>query len=255
MISTKELGIIIKSPQEIALMRRAGKVVAETQEVLIRALRAGMHTRELDDIATEAILSRGAQLSFKGYRGFPASICVSINEEVVHGIPGNRVIHEGDVVSLDVGAVVEGFQADGAVTVGVGEITPEAQRLIETTRESLEEAIKVARPGARLSDISAAVQRYVEERSYAVVREYVGHGIGRSLHEDPQIPNYGPAGRGPVLRKGMALAIEPMVNLGTWKTRVKPDMWTVVTEDGRWSAHFEHTIAITDDGAQVLTKL
>ncbi len=254
-MEAKEVGIIIKSPEEIALMRHAGKVVARTLAVLVNSIRPGMKTRELDTIATREILSQGAQPSFKGYRGFPASICVSMNEEVVHGIPGDRVIREGDIVSLDVGAVVQGFQGDAAVTVGVGKISREAQALIDTTREVLEQGIKAARAGAHLSDISSAVQRAAESQGYSVVREYVGHGIGRNLHEEPSVPNFGPPGRGPILRRGMALAIEPMVNIGIWKTRVTENGWTVVTEDASLSAHFEHTIAITNEGSEVLTRL
>lgn len=247
------MAIIVKSADEIATMRQAGRVVASILRTLAREIRAGMATCQLDDIVVKELAKYGAEASFKGYRGFPASLCVSINEEVVHGIPGNRVIGEGDIVSLDFGAIVGGVHGDAAITVGVGDIGPEVKRLLETTKGALEAGIAVARPGAHLSDISAAVQDCVESRGFFVVREYTGHGIGREMHEDPQIPNFGPPGFGPVLREGMTLAIEPMVNIGGWKTRVRDDHWTVVTDDGSLSAHFEKTIAITDGEAEVLT--
>ncbi|MDP2931787.1 MAG: type I methionyl aminopeptidase [Chloroflexota bacterium] len=247
------MAIIIKSEKEIAVMRRAGRVVADILKLLAAEIKAGMTTRQLDDIAVRELARYGAASSFKGYRGYPASLCVSINEEIVHGIPGDRVIREGDIVSLDFGAIVDGGHGDAAITVGAGKITPQAERLIETTRGALEASIAAARAGARLSDISHAIQTYAESRGFVVVREYTGHGIGRDMHEDPLIPNFGPPGCGPVLQKGMALAIEPMVNIGGWRTRVKEDNWTVVTEDGSLSAHFEKTIAITNGKAEVLT--
>ena len=247
------MAIIVKSADEIAAMRRAGGVVASVLKTLANEIRAGMTTQQLDDITVRELAKYGASSSFKGYRGFPANLCVSINDEIVHGIPGDRLIGEGDVVSLDFGAIVGGFHGDAAITVGVGNISPEAKQLLETTRGALEASIAVARPGAHLSDISAAIQHYAESRGFSVVREYTGHGIGREMHEDPQIPNFGPPGLGPVLRKGMTLAIEPMVNIGGWKTRVRNDNWTVVTDDGSLSAHFEKTIAITDGEAEVLT--
>jgi methionyl aminopeptidase len=247
------MAIIIKSPDEIDAMRRAGSVVASILKTLSKEIKAGITTRHLDDIAVSELARYGAASSFKGYRGFPATLCVSINEEIVHGIPGERKIHEGDIVSLDFGAIVDGFHGDAAVTVGVGNISPQAQQLLEITRGSLETGINAARDGAYLGDVSAAIQYYVESRGFSVVREYTGHGIGREMHEDPQIPNFGPAGCGPVLRKGMAIAIEPMVNIGGWQTRVKGDHWTVITADGSLSAHFEKTIAITDGEAEVLT--
>jgi len=247
------VAIIVKSADEIAAMRQAGRVVASILRTLTREIRAGMATCQLDDIVVKELAKYGAEASFKGYRGFPASLCVSINEEVVHGIPGNRVIGEGDIVSLDFGAIVGGVHGDAAITVGVGDIDTEVKQLLETTKGALEAGIAVARPGAHLSDISAAVQDCVELRGFSVVREYTGHGIGREMHEDPQIPNFGPPGVGPVLREGMTLAIEPMVNIGGWKTRVRDDHWTVVTDDGSLSAHFEKTIAITDGEAEVLT--
>lgn len=247
------MAIIVKSPDEIVAMRRAGRVVVSILKTLAKGIRAGMTTQQLDDITVRELAKCGARSSFKGYRGFPASLCVSINEEVVHGIPGSRVIGEGDIVSLDFGAIVDGFHGDAAITVGVGNISPEAKQLLETTKGALEAAIAAARPGAHLSDLSAAIQHYAESRGFSVVREYTGHGIGREMHEEPQIPNFGLPGLGPVLRKGMTLAIEPMVNIGGWKTRVKGDNWTVVTDDGSLSAHFEKTIVITDGGAEVLT--
>jgi len=247
------MAIIVKSPSEIAAMRRAGMVVASILKTLSKEIRSGMTTGQLDDIAVRELTRYGAIPSFKGYRGFPATVCVSINEEIVHGIPGERVIQEGDIVSLDFGAIVDGFHGDAALTIGVGSISPQAKQLLHITKSCLEAGISVARPGAHLSDISAAIQHYTESRGFSVVREYTGHGIGRQMHEEPQIPNFGPPGHGPVLRKGMTLAIEPMVNLGGWQTKVKNDGWTVVTADGSLSAHFEKTIAITDGEAEVLT--
>jgi methionyl aminopeptidase len=246
--------IILKSPEEIDTMRRAGRIVAETRAVVLAEVRPGVTTAKLDAIAEEHIGSHGATPSFKGYRGFPASICASINEEVVHGIPGHRVLREGDLLSLDFGAIWEGYHGDSAVSVFVGEPpSSEVEKLVRVTAESLEAGISQIRAGGRLSDIGHAVQQVVEGAGFSVVREYVGHGIGQSLHEDPQIPNYGPPGRGPELRPGMVLAVEPMVNLGGWQTRQLDDGWTVVTADGTPSAHFEHTVAVTDDGPEVLT--
>jgi methionyl aminopeptidase len=214
-----------------------------------------MKTRELDAIAYKEIVRLGARPSFKGYLGFPASICVSINEEIVHGIPGERVIKEGDIVSLDVGAIVDGFHADSAVTLAVGNhISADTQDLLGTTTESLKLGIGAARAGARIGDISSAIQTFVEGRGYSVVREYVGHGIGHALHEDPQIPNYGTPDKGLLLYPGMTIAIEPMVNVGGWQTRRLEDQWTVVTADNTLSAHFEHTILINDGEAEILTK-
>ena len=236
-------------------MRQAGRVVALTKACLAEAIEPGITTRELDRIAEREIRKLGAIPSFKGLYGFPATICVSLNEEIVHGIPSRRVVHEGDIVGIDVGAVVGGLHGDSAFTIGVGEISVEAQRLIDATREALRRGIGRARAGARVGDISAAVQEYAEDRGYGVVRQYVGHGIGHALHEDPQVPNYGLPGRGPLLRAGMAIAIEPMLNLGTWETRLQDDGWTVITADGKLSAHFEDSIVITENGADVLTSL
>jgi len=248
-------GIVIKSPRELAIMRQAGRIVAEVLHLLVDSLRPGLPTRELDIIARREIRARGAIPSFEGYRGYPAAVCVSVNDEVVHGIPGDRLLAEGDIVALDLGAIYQGFQSDAAVTVGIGTISAEARRLVETTREALHRAIAAARAGSRVGDISAAIQSYVESQGFAVVREYVGHGIGRLMHEEPQVPNFGEPGRGPRLQPGMTLAIEPMVNAGDWKTRVGENQWTVYTVDGSLSAHFEHTIAITDGKAEVLSAL
>jgi methionyl aminopeptidase len=246
--------IIHKSPEELDRMRRAGRIVASTIEKVTSSVRPGITTRDLDAIAEAHIRNAGATPSFKGYRGFPASICSSLNEEVVHGIPGDRKLLEGDVLSLDFGAICDGYHADAAVTMFVGEPpSNEAEKLVRVTEEALEAGISQVRPGGHLSDISHAVEQVVTGAGFAVVREYVGHGIGRDLHEDPQIPNYGPPGRGPVLKPGLVLAIEPMVNIGDWPTRVLADGWTVVTADGSLSAHFEHTVAVTDDGPEVLT--
>ena len=247
-------GITIKSEKEMEAMRRAGAIVAAAHAALRHAIRPGMKTQELDAVANREIRRHGAVPTFKGYRGFPGCICTSVNEEIVHGIPGNRVIQDGDLVKMDVGATIDGFIGDAAITVGAGKITPEAEDLIEVTRLSLEEGIKAARDGARVGDIGAAIQTFVESRGYGIVREYVGHGVGRFLHEDPQIPNYGTPGKGVLLRKGMCIAIEPMVNVGDWHTKVLDDDWTVVTADGKLSAHFEHTIAICDGEAEVLTR-
>ena len=243
----------IKSASELDCMRRAGEVVRCVKKKIREEIRPGVTTIELDGLAEREIRALGAVPSFKGLYGFPATICASLNEEVVHGIPSDRVIRDGDIVSIDVGAVVDGFHADSAFTVAAGSVGKREQALIDDTRESLQRGIAQVRPGARVGDVSAAVQRYAEAKGYGVVRQYVGHGIGRALHEEPPIPNHGPPGRGPLLRKGMAIAIEPMLNLGTWETEVLDDNWTVVTADGALSAHFEDTVAITDRGAEVLT--
>ncbi|MBI4307742.1 MAG: type I methionyl aminopeptidase [Chloroflexi bacterium] len=250
-----QAGINLKSPRELEHMRQAGQVVAHIIDVLARAVHPGIRTGELDAIAERETRAMGALPSFKGYRGYPATICVSVNEEIVHGIPGKRVLKEGDIVGIDVGAIVNGYQGDAAVTVGVGRISPQAQRLMDTTRNALEAGIQAAKAGNRIGDISWAIQRSAEAQGFSVVREYVGHGIGRALHEEPAIPNFGEPGKGIILRPGMAMALEPMVNVGTWRTRVKSDNWTVVTLDGSLSAHFEHTIAIRDGGPEVLTRL
>ncbi|MBE0479748.1 MAG: type I methionyl aminopeptidase [Dehalococcoidia bacterium] len=249
------MGIILKSAQEIAGMRQAGRIVAEVLEIVRKGVLPGITTLQLDDIADNEVKKRGAVASFKGYRGFPASICTSINEEVVHGIPGNRVLKEGDIISLDFGARFDGFHSDAAVTVGVGKISQTARNLIDATRGSLAAGIAAARPGGRLGDVSSQIQTYAEGRGFSVVREYVGHGIGRDLHEDPQVPNFGVPGEGPLLIKGMTLALEPMLNAGTWRTSVADDKWTVWTADKKLSAHFEHTILIGEGGSEILTRL
>ncbi|MBI2288097.1 MAG: type I methionyl aminopeptidase [Chloroflexi bacterium] len=249
------MSLVIKSDKEIAVMRQAGRIVATVLRVLSSKMRAGIKTEELDDIAVRELKKLGAKSSFKGYRGFPATLCVSVNDEIVHGIPGKRILQEGDIVSLDFGAIFQGFHGDAAVTVGVGKISPQAERLIAATEGALQAGIAAACPGARLGDVSVAIQRYAESRGYSVVREYTGHGIGREMHEEPQIPNFGLPGQGLVLKKGMTLAIEPMVNIGDWRTTVADDHWTVSTSDGSLSAHFEHTIAVTDAEAEVLTSL
>jgi methionyl aminopeptidase len=247
--------VILKSLQEIEKISKACLVVANVLEQIRIRVKAGITTKELDDFAEQFIRDAGAKPAFKGYRGYPCSLCTSVNEQVVHGIPSKEVmLIQGDIISVDVGAVVDGFYGDAAITVPVGSITNEAERLIKVTEESLLKGIAEARHGNRLYDISAAVQSHVEAHGFSVVREYVGHGIGRSLHEDPQIPNFGNRGGGPRIKNGMVLAIEPMVNAGGCVTRVKEDGWTAVTADGSLSAHFEHTIAVMADGPQILTR-
>jgi methionyl aminopeptidase len=248
--------IILKTPDEIALMAKASRVVAEALEVLKSAAKPGVTTDELDRLAEAEIRSRGALPAFKGYRNYPKTLCVSVNEQVVHGIPSKRVLKDGDIVGLDLGAIVGGFYGDSAVTIAVGRIDEKAATLVRVTEESLSLAIQQARVGNRLSDISHAVQQHVEAAGYSVVTEFVGHGIGRQLHEEPQVPNYGKPGQGPRLQPGMVLAIEPMVNMGGSAVRVLDDRWTAVTVDGSLSAHFEHTIAIQPSGpALVLSRL
>lgn len=248
--------IIIKSDNEIELMRKAGKVVAETLLTIEEAIKPGVTTDILDKVAEDYILSKGAKPSFKGYYGFPASICASINNEVVHGIPDkNRILNEGDIISIDCGVILNGYQGDAARTFGVGKISENAQKLIDVTKESFFQGIKKAVVGNKLTDISAEVQQYVESFGYSVVRDYVGHGIGREMHEDPEVPNFGKPGRGPKLRHGMVLAIEPMVNIGLYNVRIEPNDWTVVTADGTLSAHYENTVAILNNGPEILTLI
>lgn len=247
-------GVTIKSSREIDLMRQSGHVVAQTISLLLNSLEPGMRTKDLDTIASREIKRLGAKPAFLGYLGFPATICVSINEQIVHGIPDETLIKSGDLIKMDVGAIVGGMYSDSAVTAGAGNISSQAQHLLEATRAALEQGISAAKGNARIGDIGAAVQGFAEPKGYGVVREYVGHGIGRMLHEDPQVPNYGVAGKGLLLRPGMVIAIEPMLNLGTWHTKVLEDHWTVVTADGKISAHFEHTLAITDNYPEVLTR-
>jgi methionyl aminopeptidase len=247
--------IILKSRDEIGIMRDSGRILAETLQLVLERVRPGVIEKELDEIARREFKKRRVTPTFLGYSQppFPATICVSINDEIVHGIPGDREIMDGDIVSIDIGCTHKGFVADMAVTVGAGTVDPEAQRLIDATREALQRGIAAARGGSRVGEIGAAIQTYVEGEGFSVVREYVGHGVGRNMHEDPQIPNYGSPDSGGVLRPGMVIAIEPMVNLGDWRTRRDADNWTVRTLDGSLSAHFEHTIAVTDDGPEVLT--
>jgi methionyl aminopeptidase len=242
-----------KSAAQIAIMRRAGTVVAEMHEVCVRAARPGATTADLDRAAHEVLDRRGAQSNFLNYHGFPAVACISPNEVIVHGIPGERVLVEGDIVSIDCGAIIEGWHADAAVTVPVGEIDDESKRLIDITRRALQASIDATVAGNRLGDVGAVSEAIVEAAGFSVVREYVGHGIGTAMHEDPQVPNYGPAGRGLKMKAGLVIAIEPMVNIGGATSRVLKDGWTVVTSDSSRSAHFEHTVAITDNGPEVLT--
>ena len=247
--------IIIKSPREIEQLKRSNAIVAEVFEKLKGMIAPGITTQELDQVAEEYILSKGGHPAFKGYRGFPATLCISINEEVVHGIPGQRRLKEGDIVSIDVGVNFAGYFGDSAITLPVGEVDSESKRLLEVTEKALAIGIEKAKIGNRLFDISYAIQRWVESRGFSVVRDFVGHGIGKDLHEEPQIPNFGSPHQGPRLEKGMVFALEPMVNEGTYEVRVLSDGWTVVTADGKRSAHFEHTISITDDGAEILSIL
>lgn len=247
--------VILKSSWEIDLIRKSGRIVAEALARLTKLVEPGITTLDLDRLAEEYILKRGAKPAFKGYRGYPSSLCASVNEQVVHALPSERTLKEGDIVSLDLGSIVDGYYGDAAVTVPVGQVSDEANRLIDVTQESLRRAIDAVHPGGRLSDISHAVQAAVEAEGFSVVRLFVGHGIGRSLHEEPQIPNFGPPGHGPVLKTGMVLAIEPMVNAGSPDVMILEDRWTAVTCDGSLSAHFEHTVALTENGTEVLTSL
>ena len=247
--------IVLKTSRELAIMREAGRISAMALKVAGEAIEPGVSTWEIDRIARKYIESQGAVPSFLGYGGFPASACISVNNVVIHGIPSKRqIIKAGDIVSIDIGAIYEGFNGDNAYTFPCGDISPEAQRLLDATRESLYEGIKQAKAGNRLGDIGSAVQRYVEARGYSVVRDFVGHGVGGKLHEDPSVPNYGTPGRGVRLLPGMTIAIEPMVNQGGHEVQVQKDGWTTVTRDGKLSAHFEHTVAITPDGPVILTR-
>ncbi len=247
--------IIIKSPREVEQLKKSNAIVAEVFEKLKGMIVPGVTTKELDRVAEEYILLKGGRPAFKGYRGFPATLCISVNEQVVHGIPGQRRLEEGDIVSLDVGVNLGGYFGDAAMTLPVGEIDPGAKRLLEVTEKALYVGIERAKVGNRLFDISYAIQRWVESHGFSVVRDFVGHGIGRDLHEEPQVPNFGTPHQGPRLEKGMVFALEPMVNEGAYGVRVLSDGWTVVTADGKRSAHFEHTVAISDDGAEVLSTL
>lgn len=245
--------IHIKTPEEIEKMQRPNRIVAETLQYLIAHVEEGLTTRELDAMAEVCIRERGGIPAFKGYRGFPCTLCTSINEEVVHGIPSRRKLRKGDIVGLDLGARVDGYYGDSAVTVPVGEVSQESSHLLEVTEKALFMGIAQMKEGNHLGDVSHAIQSYAEGYGYGVVRVFVGHGIGQALHEDPQVPNFGAAGSGPRLRRGFVLALEPMVNAGTHDVRILSDQWTVVTADGKRSAHFEHTVAITDQGTEILT--
>lgn len=247
--------IPIKTAREVEIMRECGRKVALAIAAMADALIPNKTTTaDLNAIGEEVLLKENAKPSFKGYRGFPAAVCISVNDEVVHGIPGPRILREGDIVSLDTGAFYEGFHGDSAWTFPVGEVGPEAQRLMNVTKESLAQGIAQVREGKRIGDISAAVQAYVERNGYSAVRDLMGHGIGRSLHEDPSVPNFGKAGTGPKLRAGMTICIEPMINQGKYNVRCLPDHWTIVTEDGKLSAHFEHMILVTKDAPVILTE-
>jgi methionyl aminopeptidase len=247
--------IIIKSPREIEQLKRSNAIVAEVFEKLKEMITPGVTTKELDQVAEEYILQKGARPAFKGYRGFPATLCISINEEVVHGIPNQRRLKGGDIVSIDVGVNFFGYFGDAAITLPVGEVDLEAKKLLNVTEKGLYIGIEEAKVGNRLFDISCAIQRWVESHGFSVVRDFVGHGIGKDLHEEPQIPNFGSPHQGPRLEKGMVFALEPMVNEGTYQVRILSDGWTVVTTDGKRSAHFEHTVAITDGKAEILSIL
>jgi methionyl aminopeptidase len=245
--------IVLKSKEEITLMREAGRAVAQVLEILKEEIKPGVVGKRLDDVVRREFARRGVTPTFLDYHGYPARVCVSVNDEVVHGIPNSRPFDEGDVVSIDLGATCKGFVGDAAITVCVGRVSPEAERLVRITEEALWEGIRAARAGARLGEVSAAVQARAEQNGFSVVREYVGHGIGREMHEDPQVPNFGRPEQGPLLQEGMVLAIEPMVTAGNWRTKRDADNWTVRTLDGSLAAHFEHSVAITDGEAEVLT--
>lgn len=247
--------IILKSEREIDLMRESGRIVARALQAVREAVKPGVTTAELDEVARKLITDCGGIPTFKGYHGYPGNICTSVNSEVVHGIPGSRCLQEGDIVSVDCGALLNGYHGDAAVTIPVGKVSDDAVRLMDITRESLYKGIEQAIVGNRLGAISAAIQRHAEAAGYGVVRDYVGHGIGRNMHEDPPVPNLGASDKGPLLKEGMVLAIEPMINMGTYEVKVLSDEWTVVTKDGKYSAHFEHTVAITQQGPRILTNL
>lgn len=249
------LMIILKSEREIDLMRESGRIVAKALQAVADTVKPGVTTAELDEVARKLITDCGAIPSFKGYHGYPGNICTSVNSEVVHGIPGSRCLQEGDIVSVDCGALLNGYHGDAAVTIPVGKVSEATQRLLDVTRESLYKGIEQAVVGNRLGAISAAIQQHAENAGYGVVRDYVGHGIGRNMHEDPSVPNLGEPDKGPLLKAGMVLAIEPMINMGTYEVKVLSDEWTVVTKDSKYSAHFEHTVAITQQGPRILTKL
>ncbi|MFH0827963.1 MAG: type I methionyl aminopeptidase [Candidatus Omnitrophota bacterium] len=247
--------IVIKSEKDLGKMKEAGRILARVMNKVNEIIRVGISTIEIDNLARDFIKQENVTPAFLGYRGYPAAICASVNEEVVHGIPCKRKLSEGDIISLDLGIKHEDFFSDIAVTVGVGKIDPRAKKLIQVTMDSLREGIKAAKPGNHIGDISSAIQLYIEGNSFSVVRQFVGHGIGRNLHEEPELPNFGRQGNGEILKPGMVIAIEPMVNMGTWECEILDDGWTAVTKDKKLSAHFEHTVAITEQGPEVLTKL
>jgi methionyl aminopeptidase len=246
--------ILLKSKKELQIMRTAGSLLAKIMQDIKGKISAGITTQEIDSLAEELIRREKCEPAFKGYKGYPATICTSVNDQVVHGIPSQRQLKQGDIISLDLGLDYEDFYSDIAVTVAVDKVSPEAKKLIETTRNALYEGIKHAKKGAHLTDISWAVQSIVEQNGFSVVRQFVGHGIGRNLHEEPEIPNFGRPNQGPVLKEGMVLAIEPMVNIGTWECEIQDDGWTAVTKDKKLSAHFEHTVAVTENGPEILTR-
>ena len=252
-IADTKFGITLKSKREIDLMRKSALILARSLETLIEVIKPGMTTKECDKIAELAIRSQGGKPAFKGYRGFPASLCISVNDEIVHGIPGDRILLDGDIVSIDLGAIVEGYYSDSALTIPIGTIDATGQKLIEVGSEALRVGISKALTGNKIGDISEAVENVIKSHDLEVVREYVGHGIGQQLHEEPSVPNYRMSTKGPILRPGMVIAIEPMVVAGDWKTAVLDDEWTVVTADGKLSSHFEHTVAITEEGPEILT--
>jgi methionyl aminopeptidase len=246
--------IPLKSEQELVLMRQGGKILAGILESLSKSIRSGISTLEIDRIAEDLMRQAKVESAFKGYKGYPACICISVNEEIVHGIPSQRLLKDKDIVSLDIGIYHQGYFTDAATTVSIGKIDRSSKRLIDVTKRALSEGIKKAKPGNRLTDISYSIQNYVEKNGFSVVREFVGHGIGRSLHEEPEIPNFGRPGEGPILKNGMVLAIEPMVNMGSWESEILDNGWTAVTKDRLASAHFEHTVAITSKGNEILTS-
>ena len=249
------MGITLKREPQLRYMREAGKITAKILDLLRKSTKSGISTKELDIIAERETKALGAKPAFKGYGGFPGSVCISINDEIVHGIPGKRTLQDGDIVSYDYGVIVGGFYSDSAITVPVGEVSPLALNLIKTTEESMMAGIAMAHAGARLGDVSSAIQKYAESMGFSVIREYTGHGVGRDLHEDPIVPNFGVAGRGMELKNGLVIAIEPMLSAGTWKTKVGSDHWLVSTMDGSLSAHFEHTVCVRNGEAEILTKL
>jgi len=247
--------IPLKSKEDLRMMRQAGKILARIARELFEFTKAGVSTEEINQLAERLFKKDNVQSAFKGYKGFPANICTSVNEEIVHGIPGDRKLKEGDIIGLDIGINYKGYFSDTAITLGIGKISPQAQKLLEVTKSSLSEGIKQAKAGNYLYDISSAIQTMVEKNGFSVVREFVGHGIGAKLHEEPEIPNFGNPRQGLVLENGMVLAIEPMVNIGTWQSRILDNNWTAVTKDGLLSAHFEHTVAITENGPEILTNI